>query len=146
MIPGFRKRPSAVIASMKVVQDLDWGLLRKAFFLGSLLPRTRLSRPGYRLVNYIHDQKSQSPTKSSHNAALINIDCILWLDPAIFLLPDIEVPVHSLGRESIEPAGLLAFPNLGLDLRMALHEFLGPVLAKRPSSPLLLKEGCHTGT
>jgi hypothetical protein len=47
IIPGFRRRPSAVTVSIKVIQVRDCEPLRKAFLLGSLLPMTKESKPSF---------------------------------------------------------------------------------------------------
>jgi hypothetical protein len=47
VIPGFRRQPSAMTASIKVAQVRDCEPLRKAFLLGSLLPMTKKSKPSF---------------------------------------------------------------------------------------------------
>jgi len=67
-------------------------------------------------------------TKSTHNAALIDIYGVFWLDPAI-LLSDIEVPIHSLRREIVESVGFLPSPYLAFQLWAPLNVSGYPVLA-----------------
>lgn len=46
-------------------------------------------------------------------AALVHVNCILRLDPAVLILPDIEVPIDRLRSKPVKSSGFLMFSKLG---------------------------------
>src|SRR6478609_5288915 len=52
IIPGFKARPVAVTASINEVHVRDWEPFNIAFFFGSELPITRLSKPYGQPISY----------------------------------------------------------------------------------------------
>jgi hypothetical protein len=84
---------------MNEVQAQLWEPLMRAFFLGCELPIIKPSSPGLGISTIKRLKENLILTESSHNTALIYINRILRLDPPIFVLPNVEVPVNSLGSK-----------------------------------------------
>src|SRR3569833_2777892 len=87
----------------------------------------------------------EKQTKTQQKTTLVHNHGILWLNPAIFLLSDIKVPVHSPGREGIESGGFLAPPYLILDLWTSFYKPRNPVFAQRFGVASRLQEFLYTG-
>src|SRR3569833_2707757 len=87
----------------------------------------------------------EKQTKTQQKTTFVHIHGILWLNPAIFLLSDIKIPVYSLGREGIESGGFLAPPYLIFDLWMSFYKPGNPMSAQRFGVASGFQEFLYTG-